>query len=49
MNFLCALLLHNDDNVLISHMRVVLKGCSHAIPTDIMIVIYMYLVSYDLN
>ena len=31
-----VLLWHDDDNVLISFMRVVLKGCSHAIPNEVM-------------
>ena len=34
-NCLCALLLHDNDNVLISHRRVVMKGYSHAIPNEI--------------
>ena len=49
MNCLCSLLWHGDDDVLISHMRIVLKGCPHAIPKDIMTMIYKWLVSYDLN
>ena len=36
MNYLCALLWHGDDNVLISHIRVVLKGYSHEIPIELM-------------
>ena len=31
MNCLCALLWYDDDDVLISHIRIVLKGHSHAI------------------
>ena len=38
MNCLCALLLHDDDNVLISLMRVVLKGYSHVIPNELIII-----------
>ena len=34
MNCLCALLLHDDDNVLVSPIKVVLKGHSDAIPND---------------
>ena len=37
LNHLCVLLWHDDDNVLISHMMVVLKGNSHAIPNELMI------------
>ena len=36
MNCLCALLCHDDDNVLISHIRVVLKGHYHATPNVLM-------------
>ena len=35
INSLCALLWHDDDDVLISHMRVALKGHSHAIPNEL--------------
>ena len=48
MNCLCALSWHNDDNVLFSQMRVVLKGYSHVIPIEIMIMIYKGLVSYGI-
>ena len=34
MKSLCALLWYDDVNVLISHMRVVLKGSSHSIPIE---------------
>ena len=37
MKCLCALLRHDDDNVLMSHMRVALKEYSHAIPNELMI------------
>ena len=36
MNCLCALLWHDDDNVLITHMRVVFKEHSHAITNELM-------------
>ena len=32
MKYLCALLWYDDVNMLISHVRVVLKGCSREIP-----------------
>ena len=47
MDHLCALLCHDDDNVLISHVRVVLKGSSHAIQNEQIIMIYKGLVLYD--
>ena len=49
MSCLCALLLHDDDDVLISHIRVVWKGCYDSIPIDLIFMIYKELVSYDLN
>ena len=36
LNSLCPLLWHDDDNVLISHIKVVLEGYSHAILNEIM-------------
>ena len=50
MKYLYALLWYNDVNVLISHMRVILKGCSHEILIELMTLnIQGYLFSYDLN
>ena len=39
----------DDDDMLISHMRVVMKGYSHAIPNELMMIIYKGIDSYDLN
>ena len=45
MNFQCAWLWHDDEDVFISLMRVLLKEHSHEIPNKIIILIYKGLVS----
>ena len=49
MNYLCALLWCDDDVMLISHMRVVMKGYSHAIPNELMTNTIQGIRTYNLN
>ena len=49
MKYLCVLLYCDDVKVLISHVRVVFKGCSHAITIELKTMTIEGLVFYDLN